>query len=513
MDRTGKTSDRLDAQVRELRCLLNVSSILADRETTIDQLLPRVVRLIPPAYQYPGKVCVRIQCGDSIATSGGFAETPWEQSAIIAAEGKVAGSVQVCYLAETPSEAEGPFLEEERELIDAVGEMIGDRLEREGIAQRLHLQEERLQAVLDSAPVILWATDREGNLTSVSGRMLASLGMEPGRFVGRPVESFLEGSALIRDDARRALRGEHVLSDLAARGLTFESRVGPILDSTGKIDGVIGLLTDVTDRVQAESALKQTNRILEKVVSSTSFYMAFLDGALKVVRVNPAFAAALGASPASCAGISFLDLLAEADGQDLFHEVLRSGEPRTAQEKPFRLPVGQGAQTAYLDVDILPLDPGGQTRESLVVILVDRTLRRRATLELEKSRRELETLAFHLEDLREEERRSIAREIHDELGGLLTALNMDLSLIDTAPGSDPSAGGAALERAKSLVDKAVGMVRNIASSLRPQALDDFGLVVALEDLVEQFRRRAKIRCDLAISAEDRDVGGQTATAL
>jgi signal transduction histidine kinase len=124
----------------------------------------------------------------------------------------------------------------------------------------------------------------------------------------------------------------------------------------------------------------------------------------------------------------------------------------------------------------------------------------------------LHELSSHLQTVREEERTHVARELHDELGQLLTALKMDISLLRTeTPSSENSL--ARLESMNSLADEALGTIHRIASDLRPVMLDDLGLKSAVEWLVEGFRKRySSIVCNLVFDLGDYKIEGEPATA-
>jgi signal transduction histidine kinase len=116
-----------------------------------------------------------------------------------------------------------------------------------------------------------------------------------------------------------------------------------------------------------------------------------------------------------------------------------------------------------------------------------------------------------MEAIREEERTRIAMEIHDELGQLLTALKMDVSLLKMRLAEDPGAAKKADEM-RELVEKTIWMVRNVASHLRPAALN-FGIVSALEWLVEDFGRRSDIACQFRINGREPVLQDAHATAV
>lgn len=142
----------------------------------------------------------------------------------------------------------------------------------------------------------------------------------------------------------------------------------------------------------------------------------------------------------------------------------------------------------------------------------DITERKEADRRLEESRMQLRALAANRDDAREEERKHIARELHDELGQFLTALRMNVSLLRVRFGeSNP----ALLEHVKNmteLVDRTIQVVRNVAASLRPAALD-MGVQAALEWLVEEFVTHTGIPCELQVTEARIDLDDHRATAV
>lgn len=117
---------------------------------------------------------------------------------------------------------------------------------------------------------------------------------------------------------------------------------------------------------------------------------------------------------------------------------------------------------------------------------------------LQESNRRLRRLAGYLQQVREEERQRIARELHDELGQALTALKMDLTWLGKrlrAGQTDAAAAAEDLSGACALVDQAIENVRSIATELRPDVLDKLGLVEGMRWQAAEFQRRTGIRCE------------------
>ena len=154
---------------------------------------------------------------------------------------------------------------------------------------------------------------------------------------------------------------------------------------------------------------------------------------------------------------------------------------------------------------------GAEQPLKLVGTIQDITERKSIEHALLESREQLRELSAYMEAIREEERKRIAMEIHDELGQLLTALKMDVSLLKMRLAQDADAARK-VDDMRELVEKTIWMVRNVASHLRPAALN-FGIVSALEWLVEDFGRRKGLSCQLWINGPEPVLDDAHATAV
>lgn len=117
-----------------------------------------------------------------------------------------------------------------------------------------------------------------------------------------------------------------------------------------------------------------------------------------------------------------------------------------------------------------------------------------ARAEAKAYQQRLRDLSMHLEEVREAERVHIAREIHDELGGMLTAIKMDVRWLHKKCGGSHSAAEGKFSQLGEHLDSAINAVRRIITELRPSVLDDLGLVAALEWQLNEFEKRYAIRC-------------------
>ena len=126
--------------------------------------------------------------------------------------------------------------------------------------ETLRRAEQGLHSVVSSAPVVLFVVDREGVFTLSEGRGLAALGLAPGQVVGRSAFEFYGDQPVIVDSLRRSLAGEEFTTLVEVGGLAFETRFTPRRDGEGRVTGVIGVATDVTERRRLEDRLRQSKQ-------------------------------------------------------------------------------------------------------------------------------------------------------------------------------------------------------------------------------------------------------------
>ena len=130
-----------------------------------------------------------------------------------------------------------------------------------------------------------------------------------------------------------------------------------------------------------------------------------------------------------------------------------------------------------------------------------------------KTQKELRDLATHLQNIREEERTRIAREIHDELGQQLTGLKMEISWLNKKIKPENIEVSNKLKDALFLIDETVKNVRRIATQLRPSMLDDLGLVSAMEWQSDEFQKRFHIKSDIETNLGNVKINAEKSTAI
>jgi PAS domain S-box-containing protein len=183
----------------------------------------------------------------------------------------------------------------------------------------------------------------------------------------------------------------------------------------------------------------------------------------------------------------------------------KPGRPYTAEDQDLLTDLADRATLAIESATLYENEQRARTEaEGLNAELEQRVAERTS---------ELRALATRLQAIREEERTRVAREIHDELGGELTGLKMEIMrLRKNKTRHDPELL-ASLDVMKDLVDQTIQTVRRIATDLRPAILDDFGLLATIEWQLQEFQSRSGISTELVSQVEELDLDRERATAV
>lgn len=229
--------------------------------------------------------------------------------------------------------------------------------------------------------------------------------------------------------------------------------------------------------------------------------IAFSDLQGRYVRANQAYLSMVGYTEAELTTKTVFDLT-HVDDRDsclgLSREVV-AGQRSTfyCEMRTYR----KDGRIVWLGNTVSTVSNGDGRPVLLVGFCEDITQRREAEAALEESHDRLRDFAGRLRKARETERTNIARQIHDELGQVLTALHLDLSWVEARL---PDHDGLLVEKCRAmaeLVQNTIGRVRNLASELRPAVLDSLGLPAAIEWETQQFTRRTGIPCTLDLPEE------------
>ena len=276
---------------------------------------------------------------------------------------------------------------------------------------------------------------------------------------------------------------------------------------------------DITERRRALEALRESEERFRAILRQAAAGIVRKDTVGTLLFVNDEFCKMIGYSAAelvtegkTCWDLTHPDDLDE--NQRLFNQMIRDGVPFQMERRLIRkdgsilwcnlsvAPVmdawGNAVSAVGVEVDITARKQVEASLRQLNLELESRVEERTAELQamnhaLQKSRRRLQVLSQRLVQVQEEERHSLARELHDQVGQSLIALNLNLTIIQ----SELSKGyteqlGIRLADSIQLVTQVIKLVRDVMSNLRPAHLDDYGLESALQTYVNEFQTRYSI---------------------
>jgi PAS domain S-box-containing protein len=427
--------------------------------------------------------------------------------------------------------------------VKMVGDAIANVIERKRAEEALRQSEQRYRDFISHSNEGVWRVELEqpvpldlpeeeraerilqyGYVAECNVAHVRSLGLStPQELLGKRLGDLIPAGDLGKETIelfRSAVRGGFLGRTAAFR--TSDKKGNPKyllrtetpMVENGRLVRVWGITRDVTELKLAEEQLRKSEERWRAVFENSAAGIALSDpGSTRLLSANVAFQKMLGYSEEELRALSFLDITHESDreaNRGLLAELLKGRRPSYEMQKRYRRKDGS-LIWASIHVSMVP---GTQSIPRFCMAIVeDITERKRAQEELQHSFKQLRALTARLQGIREEERKSVAREIHDELGQALTAIKIDLASLIREPLLDQLQQRRRTDSVLELVDQTIQSVRRISTELRPGILDDLGLVAALEWAAEEFEARTGTRCRLDLPGDDIEIDQERATAM
>jgi len=388
--------------------------------------------------------------------------------------------------------------------------------------------EERLRFHTDNSPmaVVEWNTDFV--VTRWTGAAEKMFGWSAEETIGKPIMElrmiYEEDIPIVQSVMQRLTDGKSKYVVSSNRNYTKTRQViqcewyNTILyNSKGEMISVMSQVLDITERKQTEEALRRAEENFRRSLDDSPLGVRIVTIESDTVYANRAMLNIYGYD--SIEELKTTPLKERCTPESYAEFKIRMEKRKRGGDGPSEY----GISIVRKDGEVRQLQA---FRKEIVwdgerqyqVIYNDITERKRAEEELLASREQMRALAGRLQAVREEERTQIAREIHDELGGALTGLKIDFSLLTKAAlkienETVRTSLLAGMDSMNESVDSTIQTVRRIAMELRPDVLDDLGLVAALEWQLKDFEKRTGTRCELFPPVEDVSLDADLSTAL
>ena len=291
------------------------------------------------------------------------------------------------------------------------------------------------------------------------------------------------------DNAEKIKAGETVLFTRRMKrknGSALEIEINARMLADGRN---LAFIRDITERKKAEGLIRKEKELSDSIINSLPGIFYLFDANRNLLRWNKNFETVSGYSAGEVCGIKPIDFY-EGEGKKLvrenFEKILQEG--KSDFEANFVTKAGD--KIPYYFTGLLVQNEGNPC---IIGTGIDISERKKSEQQLQQSYDELRQLAIHLQDVREEERASMAREIHDELGQQLTGLKMDVSGLTKKLIIADEEIKQKTDDINGLIDKMVITVRKLATDLRPSILDDIGMAEALDWYSQEFEKRYRIQ--------------------
>lgn len=395
----------------------------------------------------------------------------------------------------------------------------------------LRMREDQLHGIFSSASEAIITCDASQTIVLANPAAAHVFGRPLEQLIGLPLEQLLPHA--LREahrrhverygrsaDGPRAMAGRPTVVGLRADGSEFPAEAAISQVRAGGTQLYTVILRDISERIESQAAVAAGKARLEATLESMEDGLLIADARFQVVDVNAAFLRLYGfAGKAECLRpiADFVSLLefSTLDGRVLPHEQWTT--PRALRGES-----GSGVELQVLRKDtgrrwigsfsFAPIREPGGAIAGAVFSVRDVTEQKRLADELRASHRDLERLVAAQNSVQEEERRRIARELHDELQQVLAAIKLDIGSIMSELAADPGRLPALVTRMDDLVTLAISASRRIVNDLRPQLLEELGLLAALQLLASQFMQRMPIRVSVDCDPACQD-GGEPEDAV
>ena len=290
--------------------------------------------------------------------------------------------------------------------------------------------------------------------------------------------------------------------------------IGQAYHANGKIVKISGMLQDITERKLAEEALVKMKKAI--YASGEAIFLTDKQGVF--TYINPAFTSLYGFTEKEIVGKSTPSILKsgvlDKSVYEIFWENLLNGNEVRGDI------INRKKDGTLIDIESSSSPIFDEEKKIIGFLGIQRDITERKLAEeaLKNSQQQLRNFASHLQNIREEEKIAIAREIHDELGQILVALKIDLGLFKQKVSREKRCINSEdilsqFDSLSGMVDKTIKTTRRIMTGLRPEIIDSLGFIEAARSYVLEFEERYHLPCQFDCTIMKLSITPQQSVAL
>lgn len=373
--------------------------------------------------------------------------------------------------------------------------------------------EKRLSAVVASAPITLFALDRNGVFMLAEGKGFEALGISPADIVGRSIEEVYPNALEFHQRVRQGLGGMAFTSTDLIEGLVFATQWTPLRDDTGQVTGLVGVATDITERVWAEEARQESEQQFVATFEQAAVGIALIGLGGLWIQVNQRLCSILGYTHEELLTRTYHDIIGSDDlhiGSPVVRAMLHKELHTYTSEK--RCVRKDGAEV-WIDLTVSLLRTASDAPKYFIAVVEDITERKQAEADNTQLTEALRIERDRLLKREVEVRTQIGRDLHDGPVQQVAVAALMVQYVRRVAQHTPDQLNTAFDELEDQLRRATHDLRTVLYELRPLGIVEEGLVGVLQQYVTRIQSTSGFAIHLDAPAELRRLAPERESAM
>lgn len=376
-----------------------------------------------------------------------------------------------------------------------------------------------LSLAIEQSPVTIVITDVNGYIEYVNPKFYETTGYNQQEAVGKSPRILKSGSKSVQEykelwqtiTSKKVWRGEFLNIKKNGDKYYESASISPVVNEKGETLHFVAIKEDITERKLIENQLLDNEEQFRSTFEQAAVGIAHVAFDGKFLRINQRLCDIAGYTHAEMLSKNFQDIT-HPDFLEI--DILHLEKLMTNQIKTYSLEkqyIHKSGNPIWINLTVAVKRKTTGESDYLITVVEDISIRK-------KAEDELRNFTSHLQNIREEEKRAIAREIHDDLGQILMAQKIDMGLLKKRIVSENRLTlsddiSIKLDNMISLIDKTIKSARAIMNGLRPEILETHGFTYTINNYLHEFELRNHIECEFNCSIPNLELSDQQSLSL